>query len=293
MEGLLTPVSTSYKPSGPPEDALIEVSRPSSKAVINPEPSQISTAEDALEVLKSEPGFAALSRTLKYLVQDASSGSAPMIRRPSPLAGQIVNAIVTSIIPSYWPVLQEKDFPTGKKYSHEGERAMLLTCLKSATGLNAILMRLRALIQQDKEGREESGKNSNKTAIKDYLGVLDALLSGESFVEALWVDLNDLPSTIQKPLWKDIMSLVAGGKILSTAAEAWRQVNDTATSVMGTPWICEGLEYSRWLGGNIRHWSRNCAKLSEDAHQCWADITSKALKLGYSGNYALHGVRLY
>lgn len=285
MEGLLIPVSTAYKSSTSPDgDALIKISKPVQKSRIINQLDHVSTTQDALENLRSEPSFETLALTLKYLVQYDALGSALMVRQPSPISSQIVNALVTSIIPNYWPVLQEKVAPSSKKFDHDLERTMLLTCLRSATGLNAILMRLRALIQQDVEGgKANSGPGSSKNIMKEYLGVLEALLHGDDLAKTLWTDQNSLQSTFQRPLWKDIVSLVAAGKILNTAAEAWRQLNHTSSNLADAPWIADGMEYSHWLGRNIRQWAKDGKGVPKQAHQSMADLTSKALKLGFSG----------
>ena len=106
MEDLLIPVSTAYKKSKVElNEPLVEVRKPVhdlSNSLLRP-----STPEEALDVLRAEPDLESLSDTLKYLIHDAPSTSKFHITHPSPMAAQIINVLVSSILPNYWAVLRE------------------------------------------------------------------------------------------------------------------------------------------------------------------------------------------
>jgi telomere length regulation protein len=146
MESFLTPVSTSYKSPGRPlENELVEVRKP--LEVISKPTSKAATPAEALEILRNEPDYETLISTLRYLTKDNSDFN---ITSPSPLAAQLVHVIVANIVPNYWNVFQESH--SGVKARKQGlsktasDLEVLLFCLRSVTGLNAILLNLKQAI---------------------------------------------------------------------------------------------------------------------------------------------------
>jgi telomere length regulation protein len=282
MEGLLTPVSTSYKPSrGIEEDLLKEVQK-------SPEPSSkpnhpASTPEEALEILRNEPDFDSLRSTLRFLKKDGPTSSNFSLTTPSPLSSQLINALVSDIIPNYWSLLNKNDGAIRGGFQHNAERNLLLYSLRSVTGLSALLVRLKALIQQFKETSKKDERLRFVDQMKVYLEVTETTLSSDAIVQTLWKGLQSQPPPRQRVLWSEVVSLIGGGRLLNTSAESFSIVKEESKDVMESTWISDGLEYSRWLSRNIKSWALS---LSLDADIAWRslpDILSKSMQLGQSG----------
>lgn len=157
MDGLLTPVSIVYKnQEQKDEGALVEIStsspliQPANEAYSNP--IHISSIEEAFKTLKSQPSFEDLSAVLLFLDEETAFS----ITSPGPLASQLVNVLVSEVIPNYWSILNESRGNARKtKQSHTFK--LLLNSIRSITGINAILLNLKRLTQQSKETSKNIG----------------------------------------------------------------------------------------------------------------------------------------
>ncbi|TVY88746.1 DNA replication checkpoint protein tel2, partial [Lachnellula willkommii] len=243
MEGLLNPVSTSYKSKDKKEDAiLVEVPR-APKATTKPT-FQASTPEEALEILKNEPDYKALISTLRFL---GKSNHDFNITSPSPVASQLVHALVAETLPNYWNVVyepEEKNPKGGKqrKNRHLPDLQLLLACLRSVTGLNAILLSLKRHIQLSKETKKTPGGPNLQDILTILLQVLSALLKGDQSVEKIWSAIwaSSDPPQKQRTVWNEFLGLVGGGKILGTVAEAEDIVHDLSQKIGEKYWIADG-----------------------------------------------------
>ncbi|KAE8442302.1 hypothetical protein EG329_003502 [Mollisiaceae sp. DMI_Dod_QoI] len=285
MESLLIPVSTSYRrQEQEPNDALVEVLKPVSNA-----PSHAATPAEALEILRSEPDYATLISTLKYLGQNADGFD---ITSPSPLAAQIVHTLVSDIIPSYWNILYEprkvKSLESvGRgKYKVSSELELLLSCLRSVTGLNAILLRLKQQVQEAKASKKEIGGHNVQNTLAALLQVLQALLQGAKTASKFWAQICKTCDTAvkQKAVWNELLSAVGGGKILGMAAEVEDVINDLSKSLQERHWIGDGRQYGLWLAQNISYWTMTLSFESENGWSNCGELLSKSLRLGHSEN---------
>ncbi|KAG4443717.1 hypothetical protein IFR05_000806 [Cadophora sp. M221] len=285
MEGLLTPVSTSYKNgSKESEDALVEVVKapePKSK----PRLKTASTPGEALEILRNEPDHVTLISTLRFL---RKSDHGFDITSPSPLAAQLVHTIVSDTVPNYWHVLQES--PNGKKGETEKrgrsstDLEILLLCLRSVTGLNSVLLSLKQQIQKSKELKKSIGGPKIEDILVINLQLLQALLGGSKTVGIIWAGLcatSDTQSK-QKAVWNEFLGLVGGGKILGIAAESENVINDLSKRIGDRHWVAEGILYSRWLSQNITYWAKNLPADAEAGWMSCAELLSKSFRLGHT-----------
>jgi telomere length regulation protein len=282
MEELLAPISTSYRRSNNlSEDLLVEAKKSPLTLTSNRQPS---TPEEALEVLRSEPDLDTLRSTLKYLIQDAPSSSNLRITHVSPIAAQLINIISSEIVPNYWAILNETSSTAGRKTLKYGvERKLLLSCLRSLSGLNAILGRISFLIRQIKEVRKEDRGPGSIQVLRIQLDVLEILLHGENVIAQLWHDLDNEVSAKQRAVWNEVIALVGGGKILNVAAEATSVIRDATKEITEPKWIAHGMQYSRWLARNIIHWSRGLPSTAEGPWKPLSELFSKGLRLGHPG----------
>lgn len=285
MESLLTPVSTSYNaPTKGIGDALVEVS-PAPAARKKPT-YQASTPAEALEILRNEPDYEELLTTLHFIKQ---SGRDFDITSPSPLAAQLVHTIASDTVPTYWHVLQSSTSGT-KVGSRNGNRSssglkLLLYCLRSVTGLNAVLLSLKQQIQKSKDPKKAVGGPKIEDILLIYLQLLQALLRGEDTVSVIWnsvCNTSDNPSR-QKAIWNEFLGLVGGSKILGIAAEAEDVINGHITKIGDRHWVADGILYSQWISQNIVHWAKAISAESIIGWKDCAELLSKSFRLGHTG----------
>lgn len=288
MDGLLTPVSTSYKSREKKEEAILVEVPKASKAIAKPT-SQASTPADALEILKNEPDFEALVSILRFL---GNSNSHFSITSPSPIASQLVHVLVSEILPNYWNVLYEpeKNNSRGGKQRRTKQRpdlGLLLTCLQNVTGLNAVLLSLKRHIQVSKEAKKAVGGPKVQEILAILLQTLSELLAGDQIVEKIWNSIwsSSDSSQKQKTIWNEFLGLVGGGKLLGTAAEAENVVNDLNKNIGDKYWIANGSLYSSWLAGNLTHWALSLPMDSEDEWRCCSELLVKSFRMGYTGRW--------
>lgn len=288
MEGLLTPVSTSYKsPDQEKDDALVEVqlSKPASGPARSF--SKASTPGEALEILQNEPDYESLISTLRWLALGTADFS---IFLPSPSAAQIVHVLVSETLPTYWSTFQAQAGKKGRGKSRSrlsSDLESLLTCLRSVTGLNALLLNLRQFIQKSKEPKKAAGSSDIQGALRSLIQVICALLEGEEAIEALSKTIWNSQESIvkQKAIWSEFLSIIAGGKILGIAAEAEDVINRLSKEVGDKNWVAEGTTYSKWLASNISRWAFALKLDEEGGWRACAELLSKSFRLGHTGIY--------
>ncbi len=241
-----------------------------------------SSVEEALECLKDEPDYDSLVSVLQYLQSpDASSD----IRHPSPLSAQIAHVLVADIVPAYWSLLRDEssDGAGQIKTKKTSCLSLVLRCLRSITGLNAVLARIRASIADSKVDRTK--RRGASLALEILVDLLSRLLSGNSSVRWIWKDsvpMNDEESR-RRPLSQELVNVVGGGRIVSLAAEA-EGISETGSSIKNASWVSESKSYSSWLALNIAQWILDTQ--SQEEMKLCADLLVKTLQLGYPGKNA-------
>ena len=289
MEDLLTPVSTSYKTNGKEkevEDALVEVPKP--EVPIAKLSFQACSPEGALEILKNEPDHDALIAALRYLVNNSHFD----ITSPSPLAAPLVHVLVSDTVPNYWNALRgsqkDKNSKLGKSRK-SSDLTLLLSCLQSITGLNAVLLSVKQHIQLSKESKKTIGGPNMQDILTIYLQLLQTLLGGDDTLGKVWQSVWSTSDLLprQRALWNEFLNLVGSGKILGIAAEAEDVIRTRSNKADGERyWIAEGSQYSKWLSDNLVHWIRSLhADSAENEWKSCSELFNKSLRLGHKGKY--------
>lgn len=276
MEGLLIPVKTTISDtiSVEPHLAVFESKSP------NGEPKNVTFQypEDILNALKSKPDSELLTRVLRWLDPGAVKLDQFNIKVPSPKATQIIFLLVSETIPDYWVTWQGPDNPILLN-----QKKLLLRCLSSVSGLGAVAARLRVFIDLKDDARSEAKvtQGSKSKALEELLDVLESLLQGKKFISHIWTDISSLipiPSQ-RRLLWRDFITTIAGGRVLSLAAEADHAVNQSSPDSRQRCWLGEGSQYSTWLGQNLAYSLIGHVQNPEEL----AQLYSRALKLGHIG----------
>ncbi|KAM0283646.1 hypothetical protein ACHAQH_002425 [Verticillium albo-atrum] len=265
MDDFFTPVSQTYlKPRGTdPPFGLSPLS--TSETETSKLKASISDKSD-LEKLKNQPDYDTFISVLK------SSSNSNKTSDPTPESAQLIQVLVSEIIPNYWPVLRDGD---------SEDLSLLLRCLRNVTGVNALVARIKALIQESKTDSQTVRRPDIALNLDILLQVLTALLDGDGQLMAVWSSSRfhlDDPMK-RKAMAHELVALFAGGKIISTAAEA-QAIIQKELSAKDNHWVSDGLLYSRWLGRSVAAWMSEEAPPDEE--KLCAELLVRGLRLGYS-----------
>lgn len=278
MEDLLTPLTTTIitRKEKSPEPHLIEVGQAQQNSGLSH--GTIDSKEDALKALQSKPSLDLLIRVLQFLDLSTTKSDGFNIKSPSPAAAQLVFVLVSGIVPDYWPLLSDP--------SHIKERHLLLRCLKSVSGIGAIIAHLRLCLDARAGPKvdENFERSGTPRTIRDLLNLLEALIHKNDLVSTIWNDVVPFNSkTSQRNLWKEFVSIVGGGRILSLAAETYQVLREQGSDIEDTTWLSSGDEYLRWIGRNVIHMLTDSKAEEPGNLRPLAPLLGKSLSLGYSG----------
>lgn len=201
------------------------------------------------------------------------------VRLASPITAQILQLLVSTTVPTHWGWLDAKE----SNVKDAKTRAALLRCLSSVAGIGSLVAQLRTLISNVRASNHQARGSSNQLSIQTILTVLAALLEPKDFIFRLFSDIAKIydNQTRQQVAWRELVSLVAAGRILSTAAEALAFLDETPGASIS--WIGTGSQYALWLGRNVSYMA---VKLNPNSESDWASLallTGRALSLGYTG----------
>ena len=240
---------------------------------------RFSDAKEVLHAIQNRPSLETLSASLKWLSKPENF----RIKTPGPLSTEIIGSLVNDIVPHFWPILRDKN--------HSKERKWLLYALTSVSGLGAVLARLKLVL--GKHSTLVGGqKNYNVNDSTQILEVLDTLQEGDTFLTTIWADIHQFVqnSTQRTILWKELVSILASGRLLSLVAEALHPLESERKLFS---WLGEGSVFTKWLGENINTLALNSKQHGVEALNSAALMLSKALSLGYRDDLvatAFHGM---
>lgn len=252
-----------------------DASRPPISELADP-PTEIRSPGEVLDLLKAEPDSQTLYNCLVYLSKTSSDGESFDVRFPGPLAAQITHALVSNIVPNYWPQICEDR-------SSKCTKDLLIQVLRNVPGIGAILAQLKSFNASQGQGQKLGKAEGEAELGLSLIQVLGAIL-GDDFVDLVGGDiLRDAPQRQQKPLWKDFIQLVASSRVVSTVAEA-EDVIARSNQTSARSWLSSGSEYSRWLARSI---TRMVAALKDEPDGTMWEAASRifgnVLSLGYIG----------
>lgn len=233
--------------------------------------------DDVLKILQSQPDAENLTKCLQWLVSTRKE-SAFDIRQASPKAAQIIHVLVNAIVTDYWRSWKDSDSPDNRKTYR-----LLLRCLTSIAGIGAILTRLRASISDVAESQNEE-KSDPKLSL-EMLNLLGDLLEEDGVLDGIWNKIyQSSASPTQKQLvWKELIALVAAGRVLSIAAEVSGRQRTSSMDISESSWVTNGPVYAEWLGRSIRVMALQHEQQPPEKKKATFQLFSKSLTLGYTG----------
>jgi hypothetical protein len=239
--------------------------------------------DDAREILKSQPDLEEFLAILQYLQFGIDGKHDFNIRASGPKQSQILNVLVTVTIPDRWASLNTK--PISKE--DQETKSMLLSCLTCVAGLGALYAHIRRLVTL-----AVSIKTAQSLMLKDAVDVLAQVLHPSSFIASVLYDTLTLHSkTAQRQvIWQELSSYVAGGKILSTVAQALPLAESAEKDKLFVEWLGDGSQYCKWLARNICHAGTKFVVNEDEAWPMLAQLVKRGISLGHSGKSTVSGL---
>lgn len=229
------------------------------------QPSIIERPEDALQLLRSEPDTDSLLSTLKQISSVDGFEEEFDIRSPGPLAAQIINTIVSSIIPIFWSALEKQN------------RRLITTCISNVAGLNSVIAKIQLLLAQSKSSKAQD----HVQVLQDLYDVANEVFHSDHLASKVWVGLQQstLEKTKRELAWKECSNLLGSGKVANVLAEA-EDILRSSGGKSSKSLVANSHEYATWLGSNIAHMLVIESEAPQEAHASISALLSRALGLG-------------
>jgi hypothetical protein len=121
--------------------------------------------------------------------------------------------------------------------------------------------------------------------LKDAIDVLAQVLQPPFFIASVLYDTLTLHSkTAQRQvIWQELSSFVAGGKLLSTVAQALPLAESAEKDRLFVEWLGDGSQYCKWLARNICHAGTKLAVSEDEAWPMLGQLVKRGINLGHSG----------
>lgn len=285
MDDFLTPISTTYTNPRLQPASSGSLSAHNSQEGRRSDGFGIANPTEALGILKSQPDYDTLIRTLRYLADPTSGVS---LYNPDAVGSRIVVTLVNETAPNYWPLLREgsaQESEYSGSSSHEiPDLALLLTCIRNLTGINTITLQLRALTKEINSNGRGPKRPDLELNTGIYLDTLSAVLDGDDTLRSIWLGTISDPKTTpgqRQTISREIISTFARGGLVSYAAEADILMGNKGSSVH---WVSDGKLYTQWLARSIASWLRK-APPEEECDFC-AQVLVGSWSLGYAGEFS-------
>lgn len=257
MADFLTAVST--RKVRQPEPDLEKISNLGIRSSV-----PVHCTESALEALKSQPDHDTVKNVVEFLTSDGFNLLA------DPLNASIAHQLVNDTIPNYWGLL---------KSSAQGE--LLIKALRSPIGIGHLITRLRSLVTDSRQKRTPDQNRSTLEHIQDVIDIFDRMLRNDQASRLVLQDVLVYGNSIQRKLmWREYLSQIASGRVLSLIAEA-EDILKNKEIKRAASWTASGTAYAAWLGRNIV----GLLEGGDDREEYVTSVTelcSKALGLGYT-----------
>ncbi|KAF2164334.1 hypothetical protein M409DRAFT_56612 [Zasmidium cellare ATCC 36951] len=286
MADFMTAVKTVHKTNDEPRDPILTPISTQAVQDEKPEPkptagvddaekktfASITSPEDALQYLRSQPDADGLIRVLRRLSTRHGLSDNFDLHAPGPLQAQIINTIVTSVVPTFWSAFDKND------------KLLLLACLRNAAGANALVARAKLLCDDLSRSRPE---DANYEELAVILSAINQVFKPDDIALVVWSGLaEEVDNEVKRQLaWKDFVGLIASGKLVTTVARTEDTLKTKESISQTTSSFSSGAETSAWLGRNVAAFVQQSGNESLDhPDACSASglLLSKSFGLGYA-----------
>ena len=169
-----------------------------------------------VQTLTSEPSEEQLFRSLKQFK--------PWSFSPTQSSASVIFTLVNTTIPELWRSL------VSNTQSNETVR-LLVDCLSSVAGVNALLMRLDGVHTQ----AQKLSSTNEQNQLDDVMQVLTLILEGETFSPAKVINFCRRDNAKGKLLFNEYVTLVGGSRILNVVSKVAAGMDNG-----GIIWIADG-----------------------------------------------------
>jgi hypothetical protein len=242
---------------------------------LQPIDGHISSPEQVSAILKEQLTEEKFEAVIRYLEEGIRRKHNFNLDIPSAPAAQILNVLVTTVIPDRWANLSS----TTACQADKASKNSLLLCMSSTAGIGAVLARIQSLLISPQIRQPGS---SHHAVFQETISFFTSMVHHRTFVREL---LFRIESSAGKhgqtqAVWAETTSLFAGSKILNIFLEA--STISELTSIIPS-WLQDPRDYSRWLGLSIATAAISIAPSREEAWRMLANFLKRALSLGHKG----------
>jgi hypothetical protein len=242
---------------------------------IRPDISSITSPEKAWDILKQQPTEDAFEAVMRYLENGIKKKHDFNIHTPSAPAAQILNTLVTDIVPDRWEILNSNTVSRTDK----AIRKSLLLCMSSTAGMGAVIARIQSLLTSP---HIKNAGSSQYIVFKDTVLFFKSMTYQKTFVRDLLFQTRSSGGKYgqEQAVWAEATSLLAGSKILNVFLEA-SAMSELRSEIPS--WLQDAKEYSGWLGVNISSAAIGITASMEQAWKMLANLLKRALSLANKG----------
>ena len=260
------------------------------------------TVEDAIAALKHKPDSSTLAHCLQILSGTSPDGSVqedheasvqtPSLKAPGPQSSRVAALLVDEILPHHWTSFNTSAAPLRKNASSAIKRGRaelrarnsFLQCLRTITGLSALTAALVRATAALAAGGKRIAEARLVGQVQDLLEVISGAIANVKAVSRLWVELRDAYGGEEMKIlvaWKELVGLLAGGRLLSVCLEAITAIR-THGGRAGKKlhWLDDPKRYSKWLGQSLLRMLEP-SPAEDNTVKATALMCGRALHLGY------------
>lgn len=280
MNELLVPLKTTKtqsSPGGNVESYFLETKRKSLKSSHG----EIRSPEHAQEILRYRPQQEDLRAVLKWLHPSNSSNGGFDVHGQTLQASQIIHTLVNDVLPDYWSLLSSEQ-------NEQSRRTMdtMILIMSNVSGISILTSRLKTLI-----GRKEAPEDDHLVrdsglaeALASAISMLESILKPKDVVYAIWSRLCGSSDLARRwLLWKELVTLLGSGRVLSTASEADDILEKSSDNIRERSKLSDGSRYCFWLGCNLNRMLVLPMVDENDARKACVQMLERALTLGHVG----------
>ncbi|KAL8897478.1 MAG: hypothetical protein Q9192_002554 [Flavoplaca navasiana] len=237
MDELLVPLKTTKAQSDPRSNVEYYPSDPKQESFKSGH-GEITSAEHALEILRCRPQQEDFCAVLQWLHPHNSGSTGFDIHSQTLQASQIIHTLINDVLPDYWDIFWREHSEVNRRM-----RDTIILILSNVSGLSILNSRLKALIS----GKETSGGNQSvrdsaqAETLKNTMSLLESILEPQNFVRSIWSRLCRSSNSARRwLLWKELVTLLGNGRILSTASEADAILQKSSDSIKERSKLSDG-----------------------------------------------------
>lgn len=281
MDELLVPLKTTTKlrssPGGNVESRFLDSKQKSPKLSRG----EIKSPEHALEILRSRPQQENIRAVLKWLHPGKCSNDGFNVHGQTLQASQIIHTLVNDVLPDYW-----SHYHLEQNEQSRATMDTMILILSNVSGISMLTSRLKTLIRR-KEAPEENRSirdSGQAEALTNSMVMLESILKPKDVVYTIWSRLCDTSDLARRwLLWKELVTLLGSGRVLSTASEAEAILEKSSDQIRNRSRLSDGSEYCFWLGCNLNRMLVLPRVDEDNARKASVQMLERALTLGHVG----------